>query len=178
MTYNDAKRKVIIRLMCGLLISLPSILSTIISVLKMFYYKLDDGTNFGHAISAPFKALTIFAYENTSLLRIFWEYSPVVNPFNFLEKQSIYFFIIYILFFIGWIFIKFAFRLKSRLNAIDQQIEDQLIKESIQGSQRTRSQIENSVTVGSSSKFHDLYIAPLIVAIIGAVIIKLLGLGS
>ena len=178
MKYNDSKRKVTIRFLYGILIFLPSALSTIISILKMFYYRLDNGTNLGHAISALFKGITVFAYKHTSFLRIFWEYSPVVNPLNFLEDQSIQFFIIYILFFIGCSFIRSALHLRNRLKAIDQQIEEQLIKESIQGNQQTRQQIENSVSVSLSSKIHDLYIAPLIVAIVGAIIIKLFGLGS
>ena len=36
MNYNDAKRKVIIKFMCGALVSLLSAISTIISILKMF----------------------------------------------------------------------------------------------------------------------------------------------
>ncbi|WP_295848370.1 YniB family protein [uncultured Neisseria sp.] len=178
MNYNDAKRKVIIKFMCGALVSLLSAISTIISILKMFYFKLDDGTRFGSALSEIFKRITIFTYEHTTFLEFFWKHSPIVNPFDFLEKQSIQFFIIYILFFIAWAVIRSAFDLRNRLKIIDKQIEDQIIKESIKGSNINRKQVENNVSISLSSKIHDLYIAPLLVAIIGAIIIKLLGFGS
>lgn len=178
MNFNDAKRKVIIKFVCGFVISLLSAISTIISILKMFYFRLDDGTSLGYAISAPFKNITIFVHEKTPFLKLFWQHSPIVNPFDFLEKQSILFFIVYILFFIGWFLISSAFRLRNRLKVIEQQIEDQLVKESIEGTNRTRQQIENSVSHSLSGKVHDLYIAPLIVAILGAIVIKLFGLGS
>lgn len=64
------------------------------------------------------------------------------------------------------------------MKIIDKQIEDQIIKESIKGSNINRKQVENNVSISLSSKIHDLYIAPLLVAIIGAIIIKLLGFGS
>ncbi|ASK28208.1 YniB family protein [Neisseria chenwenguii] len=182
MNFNDAKRKVIIRFICGFLISLPSAISTIVSICKMFYFRLDDGTSLGHAISLPFKNIVYSIYERTEFLNFFWKRSPVPNQIDIMDKQNFIFLLIYMMFFIGWIVINSALELRGRIKMIDREIEDYLLRDSIKSSvNETRKQIKHNVELPqSSNKFHDLYLAPLIVglilAVVGAALVKALGL--
>lgn len=180
MNFKEAKKKLIFKRIVGLSVAVPALISTVISILRMLYFRLDDGSNMGSMIAKPFKALSLWLYENTTpLLSLFWEHSPVPNPRYFSDSQNFYFVAIYLFFFVGLAFLASGKKLSIRLVSINQKIEDQLIEESIKGSTaRTRHQIEESTEIPSSSIFsqlHQLYISPVITAVVGALIIKLLG---
>lgn len=180
MNFHEAKSKVWTYKIIGVLIALPAITSTIISMLKMLYFRLEDGTAMGSAIARPFKQLVSVVYENTQALALFWQNSPTPSLGELLSRQNVYFLSIYVLFFVGLAFYTSGGKLNRRLKAINQKIEDQLIAESIRGDGgRSRQQIEESIDVPSStifSQFHQLYIAPVIVAVIGGVCLKVIGL--
>ncbi|WP_089724636.1 YniB family protein [Candidatus Thiosymbion oneisti] len=59
-------------------------------------------------------------------------------------------------------------------------MEDQIIEESVKGQKaRTREQIERETEIPSSSifsQFHQLYLAPIVVGIILALLLKLMGI--
>lgn len=179
MNFKEAQRKAVSKKVIGVAIALPSIISTVVSLLKMLYFRLDDGTQMGSFIARPFKQFVSWAYENTQFLNIFWQHSPTPNQTNFPDTQNIYFIAIYILFFVGLAFVASGIKLSVRLAKINQKIEDQLIEESIKGTTgRSRTEIEESTDIPSStifSQLHQLYIAPVVTAVIGAVIIKLVG---
>ena len=99
---------------------------------------------------------------------------------NLLDSQNLYFITIYVLLFIGLAFLSSGRRLSIQLANINKSIENQMIEESIRGNYaRSREQIEQSTQIPSLnvfSQFHQYYLAPLITAVIGAIIIKLIGL--
>jgi len=177
--FKEAQKKVVEKRVIGAVISVPTIISTAVSFLKMLYFRLDDGTQIGSAIARPFKQLVYWIYENTQFLGVFWQHSPTPNQINLSDSQNLYFLVIYILFFVGLAFAASGNKLSRRLYKINQKIENQLIEESIKGSgRRSRSQIEESTQVPSStifSQLHQLYIAPIITAVVGAIIIKIVG---
>ena len=179
MNFKEARKKVVTKRIIGAAIAVPTIISTAVSFLKMLYFRLDDGSQMGSAIARPFKQLVYWVYENTQFLGVFWRQSPTPNQMELSDPQNIYFMAIYILFFIGLAFIASGNKLSRRLFKINQKIEDQLIEESIKGSGgRSRLQIEESTQVPSStifSQLHQLYIAPVVTAVAGAIIIKLVG---
>ncbi|MBJ6923033.1 YniB family protein, partial [Vibrio cholerae] len=57
MNFYEAKRKSILYRVVGFTIVVPCAISTVISFLKMIYFRLDDGSKFGSAFAAPFKNL-------------------------------------------------------------------------------------------------------------------------
>ncbi|MFB2649401.1 YniB family protein [Shewanella mangrovisoli] len=177
--FHEAKSKALFKKIVGVVIALPAIISTAISVLKMLYFRLDDGTKFGSAIAKPFKQLVQLIYENTHILNLFWQHSPTPDLADFLNRQNLYFFAVYVLFFVGLAYFSSGGQLSRRLRKISQKIEDQLIEESIKGSaSKNRQQIEESIEVPSStifSQLHQLYFAPVITAVVGAIILKLMG---
>lgn len=180
MNYREAKAKSLSRKLIGAAIILPSITSTSISILKMFYYRLDDGTQFGAAISRPFKNLVFWVYDNTNFLSVFWKYSPIPDQMNIKEPQNLYFLLIYLMIFLGIAFFSSGKKLARRISLINENIENQIIKESIKSNRaRTRQQIEQETVIPTNSifsQFHQLYLAPVVTAVIGAVLAKLLGL--
>ena len=146
----------------------------------MVYFRIDDGSQFGGIIARPFKALVSWVYENTyQFFGWFWEYSPTPDQMHLIKPENGHFFAIYLLFFIGVAFFASGNKLALRLSDINQKIEDQVIEESIKGQKaRDREQIEKETEIPSSSifsQFHQLYLAPIVVGIIVALLLKLMG---
>lgn len=179
MNFKEAKSKAFNKKLLGAAIAVPSIISTVISFLKMAYFRLDDGSQLGGMIARPFKQLVSWIYENTQFLKLFWSNSPTPNHMDLPESDNVYFIIIYMLVFVGFAFYASGKKLSVRLAKINEKIENQLIEESIKGSAaRSREEIERITEIPSSSIFkqlHQLYLAPVVTAVVGALLIKLLG---
>lgn len=175
------KKKAYIEIMIGLFVFIPSFMSTIISLLKMFYFKLSDGSRFGEAIAAPFKHIVSSIYTHTSpWLDFFWNNSPTPDPQAISSSESISTFIIYGVIFIGMAFIGSGKKKINKILEINEAIDKQMLKDSIQGHRsRPRSEIENSEEISSEkffTQFHTLYLAPVITGIVIVILTKLLGL--
>ena len=179
MNYQEAKKKSLIYRLVGALIVIPSVISTNISFLKMIYFRLDDGTQFGSVLAQPFKKIVTYVYQNTEFLSLFWDHSPTPNHMNIPEPQNITFILIYLTVFVGITFWGAGSSLSLRLRKIRKKIEDQVIEESIKGSAaRTHAEISEAVVIPSGGMFsevHKLYLAPIIVTVIGAILLKALG---
>ncbi len=180
MNFQEAKKKYLLYRLIGVLIIVPSVISTVISFLKMIYFRLDDGTQFGFALAQPFKKMVAYVYQNTDFLVLFWENSPIPNHMNIPEPQNIPFILIYLTVFVGIAFWGTGTGLSRRLRKIRKKIEDQVIEESIKGSAaRTHAEISETVVIPSNGMFsetHKLYLAPIIVTVIGAILVKVLGI--
>ena len=180
MTYQEAKNRVAIKWLVGTIILIPSAISTIISILKMFYFGFDKGDVLTHALAQPIKKLVSLAYHQTTFLEFFWLHSPIPVLPEVFTYQNTKFFIVYALTFIGLIFIGSGRALSQRITKIDKQIEDEMIKASIQGGKiRNKIEIQNSIPIQKPSLFsqlHAMYLAPLIIGLIIAIITKLTGL--
>jgi len=178
--YKEAKQKIVIKKLLYTLLYIVGLVSTAISILKMLYFKIGDEAIFGSIISAPVKRIVHFIYENTrKYINIFWDYSPAPDITNIFELGNLYFIFVYLLIFIGFALYSSGSKLAKRLKNINIDIEDQLIKESIKGNDaRTRKEIENQINIpkqGIFDQVHLLYLAPIITAVVGGVILKLLG---
>ena len=179
MNFQEAKKKAILYKFVGALIVIPSGISTIISFLKMVFLRLDNGSQFGSLIARPFKLAVKYIYQHTDFLNFFWINSPTPNQMKLSETDNIYFFIIYLTIFIGLTFWGKGVGLSRRLKLIRKKVEDQVIEESIQGRvTRTQAEIVNSIVVpndGKFSDFHKLYLAPVVVAVVGSILVKVAG---
>jgi hypothetical protein len=180
MNYQEAKSKVRSYTIIGITIALPSTISTIISMLKMLFFRLDDGTTIGTIIAEPIKYLVLLINENTQALDFFWQQSPTPVLHTLINKQNLFFIAINILLFIGLAIFSAGRKLNRRLNKINQNIEEQLISESIKGcGGRNRRQLEEHIEISSSTifpQFHQLYLAPVVVAVVSGVFLKLISL--
>lgn len=179
MNYKEAKNTALVRKLAGLSIALPAILSSVISLLKMIYFRISDGSQLGEMIARPFRMLVSFVYENTRFLNFFWENSPTPDIKHLLVIENYMFLTIYVAIFVGFAFYASGSKLSARLREINEKIENQMIQESIKGERaRTREEIESSTNIPTPNiftQFHTLYLAPVITGIIVAVILKLLG---
>lgn len=180
MNFNEARNKIVLKWLIGLVLALPAFISTVISIFKLLYFRLDDGSQMGGMISKPFKQIVYWIYEQTQFLNFFWINSPTPNQMEPVNIENAIFLFIYVLLFVGMAFIGSGHKLNRRLQIINRKIEDQLIEEAIKGSAgRTREQIEHSTMIPSSSIFnqvHQLYIAPIITAVVVAIVLKLVGI--
>lgn len=178
MNFPEARKRASIKLCVGLLITASAFASTVISMLKMFYFTVDDGTALAGGLIRSIRGLVEMIYEHTSWLEPLWTHSPAPDFTRPTSAENIPFFIIYLLIFVGFSFIASAKKLAIRLRVIKEKIEDQIISESIKGSAgRSREQIEASVQMPSSSIFsqaHSLYFAPLVTTILGGVALKII----
>lgn len=179
-TYKQAKSKIYRNWIIGIAIVVPASLSTIISVLKMFYFSLDGVDPLSHALAQPIKRLVALIYQNTRFLEFIWVHSPLPSPKVLLTSQNAYFLIGYLMIFVGLAFIASAKALSARLATIDKQIEDEMIKASVTGNRiRRQQEIQDSIPVNKPdfvAQFHTLYLAPVIAGVIIAALTKFTGL--
>lgn len=176
MNLAQAKKRATAKICVGLLIAIPALISTAISLLRMIYFRMEDGTQFGAMLARPFKNLVAIIYQHTQFLEPFWQHSPTPSLTPPFSSENYPFAAIYVLFFVGIAFLASGKKIFQRLQTIQIQIEDQLIAESIKGTTaRSREEIESNVSIPRSSVFaqvHALYIAPIVTAIIVALILK------
>jgi hypothetical protein len=179
-TYNEAKKEIYKKRILGVAIVSLSSLSTVVSVLKMFYFSLDGGDQLSHAFAQPIKRLVELVYKNTHFLEYFWSYSPTPSPKLLLNIQNSYFLAGYVMIFFGIGFLTSAKALSARLAAIDKHVEDEMIKASVTGNRiRQREEIQDSIPVKKPdyfAQFQSLYFAPIIAGVIVAAITKFMGL--
>ncbi len=180
MTYSEAKRKATLKRLLGSIIILVCATITIIGILKFIYFGLDESNAIFANLSLMLKNIVYAIYEETKFLNFFWDHSPVLDQNNLLSHSNLWILLWYLGIFIGMSIFQSGSKLAKRLNEIDEQIENELIQESIrQGQRRTRDQIEQGVVIPKSSifkEFHTLYLAPLVVGIILLILSKLFGL--
>lgn len=180
MTYDEARKKIFIKWLIGAPVIVATSLSSTISALKMFYFGLNAEDQLGSVIAQPIKRLVYLFYENTHFLEFSWKHSPTPTPSEFLASSNIAFFAIYLCIFFGMALVGSARSLSARLAEIDKEIENELIRDSVKGNApRRRQEIQERVSVpkrGLLSQFHTLYLAPLIVGVVVAVIAKISGL--
>lgn len=179
MRYKEAKKKAYLKIGAGALISVISALSTAISIFRMIYFRLDDGTAIAGAVAQPFKVLVYQIYDHTRMLYWFWANSPVPNPQHYDDPQTIQFFVIYLAVFIGVVLCRSGKKLLARLAEIDRMIEDEMIAASLRGAtKRSKQELQNSADVSEPSIWsqgHSLYIAPIVATVIGGILLKVLG---
>lgn len=180
MTYDEAKKKIFIKWLLGMPIVITASVSSAVSVLKMFYFGLDNGDQFSSMLAQPIKRLVYLVYENTHFLDYFWVHSPTPVPRELLTSSNIAGLAIYLCIFLGMGLIGSARSLSARLSEINKEIENELIRESVKGNTpRRRQEIQEQISVpkpGWLSQLHTLYLAPIIVGLVVAVIAKLTGL--
>lgn len=138
---------------------------------------MDDSTPLAAITVQPIKNLVSLIYQHTSLLLPFWNHSPTPDFMQLWTRENIWFLSIYISIFVGAAFITSAKQVFKKLKKIRDQIEEQIMTDSIKGNmKRSRKEIEDSIALPSSSIFsqaHQLYIAPIVTAIIGGLVLKL-----
>lgn len=179
MTYTGAVSKIRLWWLIGTSTGAVSLVSTIISSLKMFIFASNE-PGISQVLMQPIVNIGYSLYQHTPRLKYFWDHSPVPSLKQLKTYDNLLFVAIYILIFIGSAYIQAARGLSTRLAAINKQIEDQIIKDSITGGRvRGKVEIRNSIPISASGlfcEFNKLYLAPITVGVLVLVIAKFTGL--
>ena len=176
MTYQQAGRIAVLKRVLGWVIFIPSVISTIISVLKFMYDHSEKQAGI-NAVMLDFAHVIIEMVRfNTPFLNLFWFNSPTPN---FHQQLNIFFWLIYILIFVGLALQASGARMSRQTRFLREGVEDQLILEKAKGAEGlTREQIEERIVVPHHTIFlqiFPLYVLPVILIIGGYFFFSLLG---
>lgn len=167
MTYKQAFGWAITKITIGIIISSAGLISTIISILHAFYYQFENSN-----ILNVFSMLIVKIYENTRFLEIFWKHSPLINLNPLFSLNNLYPLLIYCSIIMGMFFYQSGNNMFIRLKAIRQNNEYRIIYQSTDSNMGQITYGVDTEKKDSFNLFHSLYIAPLVVGIILAIIQK------
>ena len=176
MTYQQAGRIAVLKRVAGWVIFIPTVVSTLISVLKFMYDHSEKQTGID-AVMLDFAHVMIDMIRvNTPFLNVFWYNSPVPD---FKNSLNILFWIIFALMFVGLALQASGARMSRQAKFIREGVEDQLILEKAKGTEGlSREQIESRIVVPHHTmflQFFPLYIMPVIFIVVGYFFFSLLG---
>jgi hypothetical protein len=177
MTYQQAGRVAILKIIAGWIIFIPAVISTIISVLKFIYDHSEKQAGI-NAVMLDFAHVMIEMMRfNTPFLNFFWYNSPTPD---FSHGMNIAFWIIFVLIFIALALQASGARMRRQTRLIREGLEAQLILENAKGDEGlTREQIESRIVVPNHTIFlqiFTLYVLPVLMIIAGYFLFSLLGL--
>ncbi|WP_409307701.1 YniB family protein [Pectobacterium sp. B1J-3] len=180
MTYQQAGRIAVVKRIAGWIIFIPALLSTLISLANYLYTYTQKKQGID-AVLLDFLHLMIDMVRfNTPFLNLFWYNSPVPDFTRFFNIATMMFWLIYILMFVGLALQVSGARMSRQTKVIREGIEDQLILEKMKGSEgHSRETLESRVSVPRHSiflQFFPLYILPVIIAGLGYMVLRLLGM--
>lgn len=179
MTYQQAGLIAIVKRIAGWILFIPALLSTCIS-LANYLYQYTQKKQGIDAVLLDFMHLMIdMTRFNTPFLNVFWYNSPMPDFSRPFAAASIMFWIIYLLIFVGLALQVSGARMTRQVRAVREGIEDQVILEKMKGSEgRSREELASRVEVPHHTiflQYFPLYIMPVITAVAGYVVLRLLG---
>ncbi|UYU33419.1 YniB family protein [Siccibacter colletis] len=176
MTYQQAGRIAILKRIAGWVIFIPSLLSTLISVLKYMYAHSEKQAGI-NAVMLDFAHVMIDMMRfNTPFLNLFWFNSPTPD---FGRSLNLMFWVIFALIFVGLALQASGARMSRQAKFLREGVEDQLILERAKGADGlSREQLESKIMVPRHTIFlqiFPLYVLPVIVIVLGYLCFSLLG---
>lgn len=182
MTYQQAGRLAVIKRLAGWIIFVPALVSTLISLLKFIYQHSEQNKGINAVMADFFHVIIDMLRFNTSFLNIFWYNSPppalAEQPFS----ANLLFRIIYFLIFVGLALQASGARMSRQVKHIREGVEDRMVLEQARGDGGlSRTELEQKIIMPRHTillQIFPLYILPVIVAVVGYFVLKLLGLLS
>jgi hypothetical protein len=180
MTYQQAGRLAVIKRLAGWIIFIPAVLSTLISLLKFIYQHSEQNKGINAVMADFFHVIIDMVRFNTSFLNIFWYNSPQPVFAEHPLSGNLVFWFIYICVFIGLALQTSGARMSRQVRHVREGVEDQMVLERAKGdSGLNRGQLEQKIIMPRHTillQFFPLYILPIILAVAGYFVLKLLGL--
>ncbi len=176
MTYQQAGRIALLKRVAGWVIFIPTVISTLISLLKFMYQRSEKQPGID-AVMMDFAHVMIEMVRfNTPFLNIFWHNSP--QP-NFHSGLNVGFWIIYILIFVGMALQASGARMARQARFLREGVQDQLILEKAKGEEGlSKEQLDARVVVPRHTillQIFPLYILPVVLIVLGYIFFHLLG---
>ncbi|WP_213993807.1 YniB family protein [Sodalis sp. dw_96] len=180
MTYQQAGRLAVIKRLAGWIIFIPALISTLISILKFLYQHSEQNKGINAVMADFFHVIIDMMRFNTSFLNVFWFNSPQPVFDNGFFFGNIGFWIIYLLIFVGLALQASGARMSRQVRFIREGIENQMVLERAKGTEGiSRPQLEEKIVMPRHTillQVFPLYILPIIIAVVGYFILKLLGM--
>lgn len=178
MTYQQAGRIAVLKRILGWVIFIPSLLSTLISLLKFMnaHKEQQEGIN---AVMLDFTHVMIDMMQaNTPFLNVFWFNSPTPD-FHGATSANVLFWVIFMLIFVGLALQDSGARMSRQARFLREGVEDLVILEKAKGDKGlTREEIESRIVVPHHTiflQFFPLYILPVVSIGVGYLFFSLLG---
>ena len=176
MTYQQAGRIAILKRIAGWVIFIPTLISSLISMLKFAYADSETPSGSDAVIMDFIHAVVGGMQESTPFLNVFWYNSP--QP-DFHGGLNIAFWIIFALMFIALAMQDSGARMSRQAKYLREGVNDQLILEKAKGEKGlSREALEARVVVPHNTifvQFFPLYILPIVVIVVGYFVLKMLG---
>ncbi|TKI05607.1 YniB family protein [Martelella alba] len=180
MTYQQAGRLAVIKRLAGWIIFIPALLSTLISLLKYLYQHAEQNKGINAVVSDFFHVMIDMLRFNTPFLNMFWYNSPQPTFERALFDGNIGFWVVYVLIFVGLALQASGARMSRQAKHVREGVEDQMVLEQARGSEGlSRAQLEEKIIMPRHTIFlqiFPLYVLPVVIAVIGYFILKLLGM--
>lgn len=180
MTYQQAGRIAVVKRIVGWVIFIPALLSTIVSLANLIHAFTERQTGINGVMQDFLHLMVEVLRFNTPFFDLFWYNSPVPDFSRLFSGATLMFWLIYLLIFVGLAMQVSGARLSRQVRHIREGLEDQLILEKVKGGEgKTREQLESRVELPRHTillQFVPLYVLPVVVAAIGYLVLKVLGM--
>jgi len=180
MTYQQAGRLAVFKRLAGWIIFIPAVLSTLISLLKFIYQHSEQNKGINAVMADFFHVIIDMLRFNTPFLNVFWFNSPQPAFAEHPLSGNLLFWLIYLGVFIGLALQASGARMSRQVRHIREGVEDQMVLERAKGDTGlNRAQLEQKIIMPRHTillQFFPLYILPIILAVVGYFVLKLLGL--
>lgn len=180
MTHHQANVVALIKRIVGIVIFIPALVSTVISLLKYLVAPKAQMQEMTAAVMDFVKVMVDIARQYTRFLEYFWVNSPIPDLANWSSSNSLWFIAIFALIFIGLSLQAAGARLTKRVYSIREGVIQRAALEGMNGAEgRTRQELETLVSIPNTSIFAQfglLYVSPVIWGIIVYAIIRLINM--
>ncbi|AKJ42087.1 YniB family protein [Pragia fontium] len=165
MTHHQASAVALLKRIAGIVIFIPALISTVISVLK---YLIEPKTNMQEMTATIMDFLQVIikmVRQYTSFFESFWVSSPVPDISNWSSSNSLWFMVIFLLMFVGLALSASGIRLFKRIHNVREGVTERAILEAMNGDQaRSREELQKLISIPNTSIFAQfglLYVAPV-----------------
>lgn len=166
MTHHKARALALIKRIVGIVIFIPALISTVISVLKYLVAPKSQMQEMTATIMDFLQVMFNIVRQYTSFLEYFWTNSPVPNIQNWTASNTVWFIVIFFLIFVGLALSASGARLAKRVYNVQEGVTERAILEAMNGEQaRTKQELQKLISIPNTSIFAqitELYVAPVL----------------
>ncbi|SQI40633.1 Uncharacterised protein [Leminorella richardii] len=166
MTHHTASALALIKRIAGIVIFIPSLISTAISMLKYLVAPKSQMQEMTATIMDFLQVMFNIVRQYTSFLEYFWVNSPVPNTKDWSATGSIWFIVIFALIFVGMALSASGARLAKRVYNVREGVTERAVLEALNGEQgRSKQELEKLISIPNTSifaQFSELYVAPIL----------------
>lgn len=178
MTHHQANVVAFIKRIVGIVIFIPALISTIISLFKYLVEPKEHMQEMTAAVMDFVKLMVDILHQYTHFLAYFWVNSPIPNLSDWAANNSLWFIAIFFLIFVGLALQAAGARLTKRVYGIREGVIQKAALEGMNGAEgRSYEELQKLISISNTSIFAQfglLYLAPIIWGVIIYVILRLI----